>query len=310
MQTLGVDGQQAIDRLSILAPGLLGRHVMRHVAADDRQDVVSLILDRRRQGAPQAEQGTEVHRPDADRHEPNRAHEVLQERDLHFQGVLLAVRPGIDTGLRAAVEDGACQGRVDRSATQGSLPVPLVVHRDRLSDARVVRAEDDGTPRQAHRPVRRARHPSRIDVSRVRHEECDPPWPGLRRRPLRERGKVAPQGLRIGRIELTGDGGPADHLGFRCSPRSGKRRSCYQMNGPNSRKWDTCIVSRTRLCYDSRLHRNRIREGGGHGAAASGGPIGRPPAGRRSADRACARRSEGQCVPARRLVPQGAAARR
>ena len=53
-----------------------------------------------------------------------------------------------------------------------------------------------------------------------------------------------------------------------------------------------------------------VREGGGDGAAASGGPIRRPPACRRGADRAGAGESEGERVPARRLDPQGDKARR
>src|SRR2546426_4206867 len=110
VQSLGIEGQDTLDRLMILPRSHGRRHIVGHVAADDQQDVFARPLDRGRKPPPEVEEGFEMVGPDAHRHERDVPHQVLQEWQMDLERMLASMRRPVDTHLTAALEDTPRQG--------------------------------------------------------------------------------------------------------------------------------------------------------------------------------------------------------
>ena len=112
-------------------------------------------------------------RAEADRDEGEIAHEVLQERELHLERVLAGVRSGVFGEQLRALHERVRQRRVYAHVAQRRAPRALAVDCGEMSEAGVIRAEDDEALRQFRREVERRGDVAAVHQPRMRHDAAD-----------------------------------------------------------------------------------------------------------------------------------------
>src|SRR5262249_15708884 len=98
--------------------------------------------------------------------------ENLQERKLHLEGVLAAVRDAIFFQQGAGFAKRLFQGFIDLHIAQGSSPCPRGEDGSRFATREVAHAENDDFGREGNTSEDFPSDVPRIDISGVRNETC------------------------------------------------------------------------------------------------------------------------------------------
>ena len=101
------------------------------------------------------------------------AEELLEKRELNFERMLARVRLPVIAQQPCLRHERIRERRVDRNGAERSAPLALAIDRCEVSDAGVVRAEDDEALWQLGRDVERRGHVPAVHQSRVRHHRAD-----------------------------------------------------------------------------------------------------------------------------------------
>ncbi len=96
--------------------------------------------------------------------------QILQQRQLHLDGVLVLLGLGVVGKVARVLEELLGNLRVDRHVAERSLVGPLRHDADGRAHARMVGPQDDDRVREPDLREGGPRHPSRVDVARMRHD--------------------------------------------------------------------------------------------------------------------------------------------
>jgi hypothetical protein len=115
----------------------------------------------------------------------------LQEGKLDFNRVFGVVRRAVFLQGREALDQRGGQAGIGRNVAQWSPPSSVSHNRERLSLARVIRAENNAVPRNFHSRINCTRDRSRVNISRMRGDATNGGNAIGRRRVFRQ-SSVAP----------------------------------------------------------------------------------------------------------------------
>ena len=144
-QALGIEGEDAVDGQSVLLLRLGPAHVMAHVGAGHDEHGASERRGRHRPAAfPRPSRSAKEAAWDTQTGTMETSGiEVLEERDLDLEGVLLFMGLRVVPAQRAGVEQGLRQARLDRDLAQGRLPGSFALDREDGTDGPVPGPQDD-----------------------------------------------------------------------------------------------------------------------------------------------------------------------
>ena len=190
-EPLGIEPLDVVHHLRVEGVGLRRRMVVAEVARCDEQRVGSLESADERPG--QHLDLVALLAPHQERHDAQAGHEVLQERKLHLEGVLRAVRARIVHDLPAAGDQAPGEVFVDGRRPERRLERAARRHRHAVEGHPVGRTDENGGEAlpAAEQRVGVRRHRPRVAQPGMRADEtmsrpsgglCLAPRPGIRPR--------------------------------------------------------------------------------------------------------------------------------
>ena len=143
---------------------------MVHVGAGDHQDRLTLRRNDLCKRSAQLLQRGQPHRAHGNRDKAKFPRQALQERQLHFERMLTAVRHGVLAQQREGALQLGSQGAINPHFAERRLPGALGEDSQRLALRVVPRAEDDVASWEFQPAVHGDGHVARILVTSVRHQ--------------------------------------------------------------------------------------------------------------------------------------------